>query len=331
MTLKDLFSSTPLLREGRMPEFVGATDWLNTEPLTNDELLGKVVAVDFWTHTCINWLRTLPYLRAWSEHYSSYGLVVIGVHTPEFSIEHDVDTVGRVSRDLGVEYPVAIDNDYAVWNAFGNHYWPALYIADHRGDLRYHHFGEGAYDRSEHVIRRLLEDAGAQIPAEPASVETRGIERSADWHEVRSPETYVGVAQAQGFSSPGRPVIDEPNNYAVPDRLHLNQWALGGSWILGVEAAVCNEPGARIAYRFHARDVNLILAPPTGGAAQFRVRLDGAEPGDAHGLDVDEHGNGNVTDARLYQLIRQSDAVEDRLVEVELLDRGTAAYCFTFG
>jgi thiol-disulfide isomerase/thioredoxin len=331
MALKDLFSSTPLLREGHMPELVGATDWLNTEALTNDELLGKVVAVDFWTHTCINWLRTLPYLRAWSEHYSPHGLVVIGVHTPEFSIEHDVETVRRVSSDLGVEYAIAIDNDYAVWNAFGNQYWPALYIADSRGDLRYHHFGEGAYDRSEHVIRRLLEDAGAQVPAAPASVETRGIERSADRHEVRSPETYVGAARSQGFSSPDLSVIDEPHDYTVPDRLHLNQWALSGNWILGDEAAVCDEPHTRIQYRFHARDVNLILAPPTNGSAQFRVRLDGQPPGSAHGLDIDDEGNGVVTDARLYQLIRQPGRVEEQVFEIELLEPGTAAYCFTFG
>jgi hypothetical protein len=332
MNVNDLLSRVRLPVESRLPSFDGAIGWLNTRPLTPADLQGKVVAVDFWTYTCINWLRTLPYLRAWAGTYGQHGLVTIGVHTPEFSVEHDVDNVRRAVRAIGVEYPVAIDNDYAVWDAFANRYWPALYVADADGRIRHHNFGEGGYDRSERVVRQLLADAGAvDLPDDAKIVEANGIELAADWHNVRSPETYVGLARAEGFASPGRPAFDEPHTYTVPSRLDVNEWALAGNWTLGREAAVSNEANTRVAYRFHARDLHLILTPPDQGSARFRVLLDGQVPGDAHGLDVDEEGNGVVVEPRLYQLVRQPGPITDRQFEVEFLDPGAAALCFTFG
>jgi thiol-disulfide isomerase/thioredoxin len=336
--------------QGLVPPFRGVTRWLNTEPLTLTELHGKVVVVQFWTYTCINWLRTLPYVRAWSDTYSGNGLVVVGVHTPEFVVEHDVENVRRAVRDLGIEYPIAIDNDYAVWNAFANQYWPAIYIADAEGGIRHHHFGEGGYDKSERVIRHLLSDVGtAALPPETAPV-TRAIEVPADTQNLRSYETYVGVARSEGFASPEGVVVSEPRTYTVPARLRLNEWALAGSWTVGGEEAVSNEPRDRLAYRFHARDVNLILSPAAGQPSirfrvrnlilspaagqpsiRFRVRLDGHAPGDAHGLDVDEEGNGVIEDARLYQLVRQPGQITDRTLDIEFVDPGAAALCFTFG
>jgi len=333
MKVNQLFSRLQLPVESRMPAFDGATGWLNTEPLTPDHLRGKVVAVDFWTYTCINWLRTLPYIRAWSDTYGDRGLVVIGVHTPEFEVEHDIDNVRREAREMGVEYAVALDNDYAVWNAFANQYWPALYIADAEGRIRHHHFGEGGYERSEHVIRQLLADAGAaDLPPEPAAVEARGIEVAADWHNVRSGETYVGYGRSEGFASPEGAAYDTPRVYTVPARPRVNEWALAGSWTLGREEARSNDAGGRIVYRFHARDLHLILAPPAQQiSGRFRVLLDGRPPGEAHGLDVDEEGNGVVEEPRLYQLIRQTGHITDRQFEIEFLDAGAEAYCFTFG
>jgi thiol-disulfide isomerase/thioredoxin len=315
-----------------MPSFAGATDWLNTKPLAPDDVHGKVVAVDFWTYTCINWLRTLPYLRAWASAYAASGLVVVGVHTPEFGVEHDLDNVRRAVRDMGIEYAVAVDNDYAVWNAFANQYWPALYIVDAEGHIRHHQFGEGGYERADRVIRQLLTDAGASnLPAEP-SVEPGGIELAADWHSLRSPETYVGFARSERFASPEDIALDEPRVYTVPSRLHLNEWALAGEWTVGREEAVSTQAHGRIVYRFHARDLNLILEPPPGqAAARFRVLLDGQAPGDAHGLDVDGEGEGVVREPRLYQLIRQHGHITERRFEVEVLDPGAAALCFTFG
>jgi len=331
--LSKFFSRLHLPVESQMPGFAGATEWLNTPPLTPAELHGKVVLVDFWTYTCINWLRTLPYVRAWARAYAAVGLVVVGVHTPEFGVEHDVDNVRGAARTMGIEYPIAIDNDYAVWNAFANRYWPALYIADAEGRIRHHQFGEGGYEHSEGVIRHLLADAGADdLPDDPVPVEATGIELPGDWANLRSPETYIGLARAEGFAAPGDAVFGEPRLYTVPSRLHVNEWALAGTWTLGQEEAVVNEPNGRIAYRFHARDLNLILAPPARGAsARFGVRLDGAPPREAHGLDVDGDGNGVVTEPRLYQLIRQSGDITDRLFEIEFLDPGVAALCFTFG
>jgi thiol-disulfide isomerase/thioredoxin len=315
-----------------MPGFEGANEWLNSAPLTPSDLEGKVVAVDFWTYTCINWLRTLPSLRAWADAYEDHGLVVVGVHTPEFTVEHDVDRVRRALEAMDIRYPVAIDNDYAVWNAFSNQYWPALYLVDAQGRIRHHAFGEGGYDRAEHVVRKLLEDAGAHdLPPEPVPVEARGLEVPADWQSLRSPETYVGWARSNGLASPEHVGFDEPREYTIPERLRLNEWALAGNWTLGREEGVSNDAGGRIAYRFRARDLHLILAPPPGAEARFRVRLDGRAPEDAHGDDIDADGNGVVTEARLHQLVRQSGPIEDREFELELLDPGAAALCFTFG
>jgi hypothetical protein len=332
MNVNELFSRLHLPVESRMPSFDGATGWLNTKPITLADLQGKVVAVDFCTYTCINWLRTLPYIRAWTETYGRHGLVVIGVHTPEFSIEHDGNNVRRALRDMGIEYAIAIDNDYAVWDAFANRYWPALYIADADGHIRHHNFGEGGYDRSERVVRQLLHDAGAVDLPNEATVEARGIELFADWHNLRSPETYVGLARSEGFASPGRPVVDEPHVYTVPSHLRANQWALAGNWTVGREEAMSNEANALIACRFHARDLHLILTPPAAHAsARFRVSLDGEAPGDAHGVDVDDNGNGIVDEPRLYQLIRQEKRIVERQFEIEFLDPAAAALCFTFG
>jgi thiol-disulfide isomerase/thioredoxin len=317
----------------RLPRFTGATAWLNSEPVEPEDLRGHVVAVDFWTFTCINWIRTLPYLRAWAETYRSHGLVVVGVHTPEFSIEHDIVNVRRAANALHVEYPIAIDNRYAVWDAFANQYWPALYLADAEGRIRYEHFGEVDYERSERVLRHLLIDAGAvDLPERPVAVDARGIDAPADWPNLRSPETYVGLARAYGFASPGGGKLDQASVYTAPACLRINEWALQGNWTIGREAAVANEPSDLITHRFHARDLNLILAPPAEDSpVRFRARLDGEPPGDAHGLDVDPDGIGIVREPRLYQLIRQRAPIEDRVFALELLDAGAAAYCFTFG
>ncbi len=327
-----LFSRSRLPIESRLPSFDGATAWLNSKPLTPTELHGKVVAVDFWTYTCINWLRTLPYIRAWAETYGDHGLVMIGVHTPEFSVEHDLENVRRAAQEMRVEYPIAIDNDYAVWDAFANRYWPALYIADAEGNIRHHHFGEGDYERSEQVIRQLLTEAGASELPDLTHPDAVGIEAQADWGSERSPETYVGLARAEGFASAGEAAFDQAQEYTVPSRLDVNEWALSGNWTVRREDAVLNEPNGRITYRFHARDLHLILGKPASSApVPFRVRLDGEVPGTAHGLDVDEDGNGVVTEPRLYQLIRQPGRITDRVFEIELFEPGAAAYAFTFG
>jgi thiol-disulfide isomerase/thioredoxin len=333
MNVSELFHRLPLGARPRLPGFDGATGWLNAEPLTPADLHGKVVLVDFWTFTCINWIRTLPYLRSWAATYGAHGVVVVGVHTPEFGLEHDVDSVRRAGRRFGIDHPVALDNDYAVWNAFANQYWPALYIADAEGRIRHEHFGEGGYERSEEVIRQLLAEAGAAgVPEHTPPVEPVGIEAPADWDDLRSPETYLGLAQAQGFASPGGGVFDQARVYAVPPHLDLNEWALNGNWTLGREDAVLNQANGRITLRFHARDVNLILAPPRDGSpVRFRVRLDGAPPEAATGADVDGDGTGVVREPRLYQLIRQSPPIGDRAFEIEFLDPGAAALCFTFG
>jgi thiol-disulfide isomerase/thioredoxin len=331
--VNQLFSRLHPSGESRLPGFGGATAWLNAGPLTAADVDGKVVAVQFWTYTCINWLRTLPYVRAWATAYGRHGLVVVGVHTPEFDVEHDLDNVRRAVQAMGIEYAVAVDNDYAVWDAFANHYWPALYIADAHGRIRHHHFGEGGYEESERAIHHLLTDAGAEgLPDAPTPVEPHGIELAADWADLRSPETYVGLDRSDSFASPGTAVLGQPHVYAAPARLAVNEWALTGTWTFHAEDARCDEPGGRIAYRFHARDVNLILVPPADhGTARFRVLLDGQPPGDAHGVDTDEAGNGTVDEPRLYQLVRQSGAVTDRQVDIELLDPGARALCFTFG
>ena len=316
-----------------LSELDGATEWLNSEPLTAARLRGTVVAVQFCTYSCINWIRTLPYVRAWAERYRDQGLVVLGVHTPEFSFESDVDNVRRAVEDMRIPYPVALDPDYRVWEAFANHYWPALYFVDATGRIRHHVFGEGDYDRSERVIRELLAEAGADVGGGPlVPVAGNGLEAAADWDDLRTGETYLGYGRGSGLASPEAAAGDQRREYTIPARLRLNQWGLSGSWTIGSEAVALEEPGGRIAFRFQARDVHLVLAPVTrGGSARFRVRLDGRPPGDAHGLDVDEHGDGTATEQRLYQLIRQPLPIADRLFEIEFLDAGVGAVVFTFG
>jgi thiol-disulfide isomerase/thioredoxin len=319
--------------EGELPSLGGATAWLNSPPLTAADLRGKVVLIDFWTYTCINWLRTLPYVRAWAEKYKDQGVVVIGVHTPEFAVEHDLDNVRRAAKDMRVEYPIAIDNDYAIWYAFDNHYWPALYLVDAQGHIRYHHFGEGQYEQSEMMIQHLLAEAGiGGIDDELVSVDASGAEAAADWDSLRSAENYVGYERTENFASPGGAVLDTPHVYAVPARLRLNEWALAGEWTIGRQATALNKANGRIVYRFHARDLHLVMGPAARGTSvRFRVFIDGQAPGAAHGGDVDEQGNGTVTEPRLYQLIRQPGHIADRQFEIEFLDAGVEAFAFTFG
>jgi thiol-disulfide isomerase/thioredoxin len=309
-----------------------ATAWLNSAPLTAADLRGNVVVVEFWTYTCINWLRTLPYVRAWAAQYKDQGLVVIGVHTPEFSFEQDIANVRQSVKAMGIEYPVAIDNNYAIWNGFDNHYWPALYFLDAKGRVRDHQFGEGNYEQSETTIRRLLADTGHRDERPRAAVEARGPEVAADWPNVQSPETYIGHRKAERFASPGGATRNTVRTYQLPARLRLNQWGLSGDWTVTGEAAMLNAAGGRIAYRFHARDLHLILGPTTGGqAVRFRVFIDQEPVSGAHGTDVDGNGQGTVTVPRLYQLIRQTGPIRERLFEIEFLDAGVAAFAFTFG
>ena len=326
-------TSARLPVEGRLPSFEGATRWLNSPPLTTTDLRGKIILVNFWTYTCVNWLRQLPYLRAWAGKYADHGLVVIGVHTPEFGFEHDLGNVRRAVRDLRIDYPVAIDNDYAVWSAFNNHYWPALYFADAQGRIRHHHFGEGEYQQSEMVIQQLLADAGTTDPGhELVSVEGRGVEAPADWASLRSPETYTGYERTENFASPGGVLPGKPHVYSAPAQLRLNQWALSGDWTMEEQAATADEAGGQLAYRFQARDLNLVMGPATQGTSvRFRVLLDGQPPGPAHGTDLDREGHGTVTEQRLYQLIRQPGAITERTFEITSLDPGVQAYSFTFG
>ena len=309
-----------------------AAAWLNSPPLTPSSLAGKVVLVDFCTYTCINWLRTLPFVRAWAKSYRQ-GLVVIGVHTPEFAVERNVDNVRRALQEMQIEHPIAIDNDHAIWRAFDNQYWPALYFVDGRGKVREHHFGEGEYDRSETIIQRLLAENGNTAVGERAvPVEVGQVEAAADWDNLRSPENYVGYDRTDRFSSPGGGELDRRRRYAAPARLALNQWALVGEWTMGRQATVLNSAGGRIAYRFHARDLHLVMGPSRqGSAVRFRVSIDGQPPGAAYGLDADEGGNGTVVYPRLYQLLRQPKPIVDRQFEIEFLDPGVEALAFTFG
>ena len=310
----------------------GATAWLNSPPLTAADLKGKVVLVDFWTYTCINWLRTLPYVRAWAARYKEQGLVVIGVHTPEFTFEEDIDNVRRTAQERGVTYPIAIDNNRAIWSGFGNHYWPALYFIDASGRVRDHRFGEGSYEAAELRIRQLLAAAGSGGQPESVALEARGPEVGADWGSLKSPETYIGHQKAQNFESPGGTAVKMRRAYTVPPGLRLNQWALSGEWTVKTEAAVLNAAGGRIAYRFHARDLHLIMgSSERRGAVRFRVSIDGQPPGANHGSDVDDDGKGTVTEQRLYQLVRQSGLIADRQFEIEFLDSGVEAFAFTFG
>jgi thiol-disulfide isomerase/thioredoxin len=317
-----------MTRFGRvqLPPFDGATAWLDSEPLGPAELHGHVVVVDFWTLTCINWLRTEPYVRAWSQAYRDDGLVVIGVHTPEFSFEHEIEQVRHAVTERAIEYPVAVDNDYAIWNAFDNHYWPALYFVDADGIVRDDHFGEGRYEQSELVIQRLL-----GVERDLVAVEGVGVEAEADWDHLRTPESYLGYGRSDRFASPGRAALDERTTYELPELLRSNHWALAGEWTIGSEKVVLDEAGGSIAFRFHARDAHLVLSPGARAPIPFRVLLDGEAPGVSHGVDVDDEGNGVLRDGRLYQLVREYDAVRERTVQITFPEPGAEAYAFTFG
>jgi thiol-disulfide isomerase/thioredoxin len=310
----------------RMPSLGAATEWLNSEPLGPAELRGHVVLVNFWTWTCINWLRQEPHVRAWSQAYRDEGLIVIGVHTPEFSFEHDIEGVRRAIEERAIDYPVVVDNDYAIWNAFANRYWPALYFVDADGIIREQHFGEGRYETSERVIQQLL-----GIGRELVTVEGVGVEAEADWDHLRTPETYLGYWRSGPFASPGGGAYDERRAYGLPKRLGIDHWALAGDWTIGAEKVVLDQAGGSISCRFHARDAHLVLSPGARDPISFRVLLDGEAPGPSHGVDVDQDGNGLLPDGRMYQLVRQHDAIRDRTLEIAFLAPGAEAYAFTFG
>jgi thiol-disulfide isomerase/thioredoxin len=315
-----------LFERVHMPSFAGATEWLNSEPLGTAELRDRVVLVNFWTWTCINWLRQEPFVRAWSQAYRDDGLIVIGVHTPEFDFEHDIDGVRRATKDRAIDYPVVVDNDYAIWSAFANHYWPALYFADRDGIIRDHHFGEGRYEKLERVIQQLL-----GIEREPVFVEGVGVEAEADWDHLRTPETYLGSARSGQFGSPPGAVLDRSRVYTLPEGLRLGHGALAGEWTIRPEYVVPDQAGGSIAFRFHARDAHLVLSREAPEPIPFRVSLDGEAPGPSAGVDVDEDGNGVLRDDRMYQLVRQHDVVRDRTLEITFRQPGAKAHSFTFG
>jgi thiol-disulfide isomerase/thioredoxin len=309
-----------------MPQLDGGTGWLNSEPLDSVELRGSVVLVNFWTLTCINWLRQEPHVRAWSRAYREDGLVVIGVHTPEFSFEHELDLVRRATDDRDIDYPVVLDNDYGIWNAFDNHYWPALYFVDREGGIRDQHFGEGRYDESERVIQELL-----GVERGPVPVEGLGVEAEADWGNLRTPETYLGFGRGERFSSPDGATPNDARAYQLTEGLRSNHWALAGEWTIGRENVVLEEAGGSIAFRFEARDAHLVLAPGAREPIPFRVLLDGEPPGASHGVDVDENGSGTLDYGRMFQLVRTGGSVRERTLEITFLQPGAEGYSFTFG
>ena len=316
--------------EGDLASFDGATAWLNSDPLTPEDLRGRVVLVDFWTYTCSNWLRTLPYLRAWAAKYQDDGLTVIGVHTPEFDFEGNIENVIAQARILGVEYPIAVDTEYAIWSVLGNHFQPRSTSPTTKAASD--SITSARAPMTEMVIQQLLFAEGDGADHDLVAVEPHGLEVAADWQTLASPETYVGYRQSTGFAQEDSRSLDKPNVYSLPDRLRLNEWALSGTWTVAGHAAILNEPGGRIAYQFRARDVNLVMGPSSPGASiQFRVLLDGQLATNAHGTDVSTNGSGTVRDQRTYQLIRQSGEISDRLIHIEFLDAGVEAYCFTFG
>jgi hypothetical protein len=318
--------------EGHLPAFDGATAWLNAAPLTPERLRGRVVLVSFGTYTCINWIRSLPYVRSWADKYARHALAVVGVQTPEFEFEGNRQNVGRAIKEMDVRYPVAVDNDYAVWRAFDNHYWPALYFVDAEARIRHHHFGEGEYEESEMVLQMLLRETGAEVDQGLVRLAPDGVEAAADWASLGSPESYLGYQRAVGFTSPGGVVPDERVAYSAPAQLRPNQWALVGQWRIGPVPALLDEPGGSISYQFHARDLHLVMGPPTGRPpVRFRVRLNGQPPGRARGVDVDEQGNGTADYQRMYQLVRQPPPIGDRLFQIDFLDPGVEAFAFTFG
>jgi cytochrome c biogenesis protein CcdA/peroxiredoxin len=319
--------------EGSMPDLNGAVSWLNSAPLTRDSLRGKVVLIDFWTYSCINCLRSLPYVEDWARKYKEAGLVVIGVHTPEFAFEKDQANVAKAVRDLKVTYPVAIDSDHKIWNSFHNEYWPAHYFIDGKGRIRYHHFGEGDYAESERVIQQLLKENGAtSLSAQATNISAAGAQAAPDDADVRSPETYIGYNRAEHFASIEPIAQNARQPYLPRPRISLNQWALGGTWKVGPESAVLQSSPGKIVFRFHARDLHLVLGPSQNGKpVRFTAKLDGTAPGEDHGSDTDASGAGMVQGHRLYQLIRQKGTVEDRTFEIDFLDPGVQAFAFTFG
>jgi thiol-disulfide isomerase/thioredoxin len=316
--------------EGALPSLDGAVLWLNSPPLTREQLKGKVVLVDFWTYSCINCIRSVPYVRAWAERYGKDGLVVVGVHSPEFAFEKDPTNIRKAVADFGIPYPVALDNNLAIWRAFDNRYWPAHYLADAQGRIRYHHFGEGRTDETEAAIRALLAENGAMKLAGKARITATGASAAADFASIRSPETYFGTRRAANFASPGG-LRAGTGNYIQPGRFALNNWALDGRWAVEEERSVSQLPGSKVAFRFRARDLHLVLGSSTGRPIRFRVLLDGKAPQADHGMDIDTAGNGQVTNQRLYQLVRQKDPTRERQFTIEFLDPGAEAYAFTFG
>jgi thiol-disulfide isomerase/thioredoxin len=328
--------AAPLPVEGVLPPLNGAVQWLNSPPLTAQDLRGKVVLVDFWTYSCITCLRSLPYVKAWAQKYKDQGLVVIGVHAPEFAFERNIDNVKKATHDLGVDYPVAIDNNYAIWRALNNQYWPAHYFVDAQGQIRHHHFGEGDYAESEKVIQQLLAEAGhtgaMKVSLGIAGTGMQGVQAAADNADLQSEETYIGYQRAENFASPGGQAQDKVRTYAAPSQPGLNDWGLTGAWKVGAEHATLAAANGRIVYRFHARDLHLVLGPGDDGKpVRFRVSVDGAAPGAAHGADCAADGSGTVTGQRLYQLVRQTGDVTDHTFSIEFLDPGVQAYAFTFG
>lgn len=318
--------------EGRFPSLSGATEWINSKPLTATGLRGRVVLVEFWTYSCINWQRANPYVQAWAAKYTAQGLVVIGVHSPEFEFEKKSDNVRTAVRDFDLRYPIVVDSRHAIWEAFGNNYWPALYFIDSRGRIRHHHYGEGSYDQSERMLQQLLAEAGGvDIDQALVTVSPKGGQRAADWSNLRSPETYLGQLRTERFSSPGGLKRGLKDDYARPAVLKLNQWALVGAWRADSEKVTATGAGARVTYRFHARDLHLVMGAQTSsGSVRYRVSIDGNAPGAAHGDDINEQGEGSLANHRLYQLIRQSMPVQEHLVEIEFLDAGAEVFAFTF-
>jgi thiol-disulfide isomerase/thioredoxin len=319
--------------EGELPSLRSASAWLNSPPLAPAGLRGKVVLIDFWTYSCINWRRQLPYVRAWADKYKDQGLVVIGVAAPEFAFEKNIDNVREAVKEMRIDYPILIDNDHAVWSAFHNEYWPALYFVDAKGQIRHHQFGEGDYEHSETIIQELLVEAGnSNVSHGLVSVDARGAEAAADWDELRSGENYLGYGRTENFASTGGAKTDKPHVYTIPAQLELNHWALSGEWSIHKQAIILSKPDGHITYRFHARDLHLVMGPAMPGVSiRFRVLIDGQAPQSAHGVDVDDEGNGTVTEPRMYQLIRQRTPVSDRQFEIQFLDAGVEAYSFTFG
>jgi thiol-disulfide isomerase/thioredoxin len=326
-------STVRLRDQGKMPAIVTTAEWLNSTPLAPAELRGKVVLVDFWTYTCINWLRTLPYVRAWSEKYRNHGLVVIGVHSPEFEFERDIDNVRRAVTDMHISYPVAIDSNHATWRAFNNNYWPALYFADAQGRIRHTYFGEGDYEKAERVIQQLLIESGAKnVATDLVVVNGQGAEAAADWRNLQSPENYFGYERTEKFASTEDATLNARRAYTLPVRLRLNHWAVAGDWTMMRHAMVINKSHGRMQYRFHARDLHLVMGPSNAGSRiRFRVLIDGLPPAADHGSDVDADGNGIATEQRLYQLIRQTSPIKERQFQIEFLDAGMELFAATFG